>query len=111
MALLESVEVGEEHSFYSDRLGTVACPDMLNAVAFHGEPILVGSHDFFSQQRSTGMGFKQAFMHLFHQMVSLRGIYASKQGCIMVPLIQEFPTQEELACHAPNELLLTIRGP
>ena len=29
----------------------------------------------------------------------------------MVPLIQEFPTQEELACHAPNELLLTICGP
>ena len=57
------------------------------------------------------MGFKHAFMHLFHQMDSLRGIYASKQGCIMVPLIQDFPTQEELACQALDEILLTIRGP
>ena len=29
----------------------------------------------------------------------------------MVPLIQDFPTQEELACQALDELLLTIRGP
>ena len=49
MALLESVEVGEEHSFYSVDLATVACPDMLDAVAFHGEPIVAGCHDFFGQ--------------------------------------------------------------
>ena len=54
------------------------------------------------------MGFKQALMHLFHQIVSLGNIYASKQGCIVVPLIQDFPTQEKLACHVPNELLFTI---
>ena len=50
-------------------------------------------------------------MYLFHQMVSLGGIYASKQSCIVLPLIQDFPTQEELAYHAPNELLLTVCRP
>ena len=49
-------------------------------------------------------------MHLFHQMVSLRGIYASRQSCIVVPLIQDFPTQKELACHTPNEFLLIVCG-
>ena len=49
MALLESVEVGEEHSFYSVDLAAVARPDMLDAVAFHGEPIVAGCHDFFGQ--------------------------------------------------------------
>ena len=29
----------------------------------------------------------------------------------MVPFVQDFPTEEELVCHAPNELLLTICGP
>ena len=55
---------------------------MLDAVAFHGEPIIASSHNLSSQQGSTGMGSKQAFMHLFHQVVSLRGIYASKQSYI-----------------------------
>ena len=52
----------------------------------------------------------QAFMHLFHQMASLRGIYASKQSCIVVPLIQNFPTQKELACHALDKFPLTVYG-
>ena len=56
------------------------------------------------------MGFKQALMHLFHQIVKLGNIHASKQGCIVVPLIQDLPTQEKLACHVPNELLLTIHS-
>ena len=50
-------------------------------------------------------------MHFFHQMVNLGGIYASKQSCVMVPLIQDFPTQEKLARHAPDEFLLTVCGP
>ena len=75
------------------------------------EPIAADSHDFLSQQGSTGMGSKQAFMHLFHQMVNLGGIYASKQGCIVVPFVQDFPIQEELARHAPNKFLLTVCGP
>ena len=29
---------------------------------------------------------------------------------IMVPLVQDFPTQKELACHAPDKLLLTVQG-
>ena len=49
-------------------------------------------------------------MHLFHQMVSLGGIYASKQNCIVVPLIQDFLTQEELACHGLDKLPLIVRG-
>ena len=57
------------------------------------------------------MGSKQAFMHLFHQMVSLRSIYASKQSCVMVPIVQDFPTQEKLAHHFPDEFLLTVYGP
>ena len=28
----------------------------------------------------------------------------------MVPLVQDFPTQKELACHAPDKLLLTVQG-
>ena len=28
----------------------------------------------------------------------------------MVPLVQDFPTQKELARHAPDKLLLTIHG-
>jgi len=36
MALLESAEAEKEHSFYSDRLSIVACPNMLDAVAFYG---------------------------------------------------------------------------
>ena len=69
---------------------------MLDAVAFHGEPIIVSSHNLSGQLGSTGIGSKQAFMYLFHQVVSLGGIYASKQSCIMVPLVQDFPTQKEL---------------
>ena len=49
MVLLENAEVGEEHSFYSVDLVVVARPDMLDAIAFHGEPIVAGCHDFFSQ--------------------------------------------------------------
>ena len=60
MALLETAEVGEEHSFYFVDLAAMARPDMLDAVAFHGEPIVAGCH---------------------------------------------------VACQAPDELLLTIRGP
>ena len=77
---------------------------MLNIVTFHGKPIVSSFHEFLSQQESTGMGSKQTFMHLFHQMVSLEGIYESKQSCIMVPLILDFPTQKELACHALDKL-------
>ena len=57
------------------------------------------------------MGSKQAFMHLFHQMVSLKGIHASKKSCVVVPLVQDFLTQEKLAHHAPDELLLIVCGP
>ena len=56
------------------------------------------------------MGSVQAFMHLFHQMVSPRDIYALKLSCIVVPFIQDFPTQEELARHAPDKLPLTVHG-
>ena len=91
-------------------LAMVACPYMLDAVTFHGKPIVAGSYDLSGQLGSTSMSSKQSFMHLFHQMVSLGGIYALKQSCIMVPLIQDFPTQEELACHASDEFLLTIHG-
>ena len=75
----------------------VACLHMLDAVAFHNEPIVAGSHNFFGQQGPTGMGTKQAIMHFFYQMVSLKGIYASKQSCVVVPLISDFVTQEKLA--------------
>ena len=44
-------------------------------------------------------------------MVSLGGIYALKQICIVVPLIQDFPTQEELAYHVTDELLLNVYCP
>ena len=54
------------------------------------------------------MGSKQALMHLFHQMISLCSIYASKQGRIMVPFIQDFPAQEKLARHVPDELFVTV---
>ena len=50
-------------------------------------------------------------MHLFHQTARLRGIYASKQSCIVVHSVRDFTTQEELACHALDELLLTACGP
>ena len=56
------------------------------------------------------MDSKQAFMHLFHQMVSLWVVYTLKQSCIIVPLIQDVPTQEELAHHVPDEFLLTVCG-
>ena len=49
MALLESAEAKEEHSFYSVDLAAVARPDMLDAVAFHGEPIVAGFYDFSGQ--------------------------------------------------------------
>ena len=91
-------------------VATVTHSHMLNVVSFHGEPIVADSHDFLDQQRSTGIGFNKALMHLFHQMASLEGIYASKQSCIVVPLIQDFPTQEELRHHAPNKFPLTIHG-
>jgi len=68
-------------------LATVAHPDMLDVVAFHGEPIVAKSHDFSGQQGSIVMGSKQALMHLFHQMVNLGGIYALKQSCIVVPFV------------------------
>ena len=77
-------------------LATVTYPYMLDEIAFHGKPIAAESHNFLGRQRSTGMGSKQAFMRLFHQMVSLKGIYASKQSCVMVPFVQDFPTQKEL---------------
>ena len=43
-------------------------------------------------------------------MVSPRDIYALKLSCIVVPFIQDFPTQEELARHAPDKLPLTVHG-
>ena len=92
-------------------LATVTYPYMLDEIAFHGKPIAAESHNFLGRQRSTGMGSKQAFMRLFHQMVSLKGIYASKQSCVMVPFVQDFPIQEKLARHVPNEFLFTIYGP
>ena len=49
-------------------------------------------------------------MHLFHQMVSLEGIYASKQNCVVVPFVQDFPTQEKLARHVTDEFPLTVCG-
>jgi len=42
-------------------LATVARPDMPDAIAFHGEPIVVGSHDLSGQQGSTGIGSKHIF--------------------------------------------------
>ena len=92
-------------------LATVTYPYMLDEIAFHGEAVAAGSHNFLGRQRSTAMGSKQAFMHLFHQMVSLKGIYASKKSCVMVPFVQDLSTQEKLACHVPNEFLFTIYGP
>ena len=62
----------------------MAYPYMLDAVTFHGEPIVASSHNLSVQQGSIGIGSKQALMHLFHQMVSLRGVYALKQSCVMV---------------------------
>ena len=56
------------------------------------------------------MGSKQAFIHLFHQMVNLEGIYELKQGCLVVPLVQDFPTKKELAHDAPDELLPIVCG-
>jgi len=56
------------------------------------------------------MGSKQALKRLFHQMVSLGVIYESKKSCVMVPLIQDFPTQEKLSRHVPDEFLLAICG-
>ena len=72
----------------------MARPYMLDAVALHGVPIVAGSHNFSNQQGSTGMGSKQAFTHLFHQMVNLVGVFTSKQSCIVVPLIQDFPLKK-----------------
>ena len=37
-------------------------------------------------------------------MISLKDIYASKQGGIMVPFVQDFSTQEKLAGHMSNKL-------
>ena len=88
----------------------VARPHMFDSVAFHGEPIVTGTHNFLGQQGSTGMGFKQALKRLFHQMVSLGVIYESKKICVMVPLIQDFPTQEKLSRHVPDEFLLVVYG-
>ena len=48
-------------------------------------------------------------MHLFHQIISLEGIYASKQGRIVVPFVYDFSTQEKLADQAPDKLLFTVR--
>ena len=56
------------------------------------------------------MGSKQASIHLFHQMASLRGIHASKQSCIVVPLIQGVPTQEESTYHVLNKFSLTVHN-
>ena len=56
------------------------------------------------------MGSKQALMHLFYQMASLKGIYASKQSCIVVPLLQDFPIQEELARHVLDKFPLIVHG-
>ena len=83
-------------------LEAVACPHILDVVAFHGEPIVADSHNFLSQQGSTSMGSKQTLM------VSLRGIYASKQRCVVVPFVQYFPNQEKLACHALDEFPLVV---
>ena len=74
-------------------LAMVAHSHMLDAVTFHNEPIIASS--------------MQAFMHHFHQV---GGIYALKQSYIVVPLIQDFPTQKELACHVPDKLLLIVQG-
>ena len=63
-------------------LAMVARSYMFNVVTFHGEPIIANSYNLLGQRGSTGMGFEQAFMHLFHQVVSLRGNYASKQSYI-----------------------------
>ena len=83
---------------------------MLDAVAFHGEPTIAISHNLSGQQGFTSISSKQAFMRLFHQVVSLGGIYASKKTCIMVPLVQDFPTQKELARHALDKFHLTVHG-
>ena len=48
-------------------------------------------------------------MHLFQQVISLRGIYTSKQGRIVVPFVQDFSTQEKLAGHTPKKLLFIVR--
>ena len=47
-------------------------------------------------------------MHLFHQVISLRGLYALKQGRVVVPFVLDFSTQEKLASHALDKLLFTI---
>ena len=75
-------------------LAVVACPDMLDAVAFHGKLIVANSHDFSGQLGSTVMGSKQAFMHFLYQMVRLGGIYASKQSFIVVPLYKTSPLKK-----------------
>lgn len=92
-------------------LATMARPHILDEIILNGEPIVANFHNFLSQYGSTSIGSKQALMHLFHQMASLNGIYASKQGFIAVPLIQDFPTKEKLAHHGPNEYILTTYNP
>ena len=47
-------------------------------------------------------------MHLFHQIISLRGIYTSEQGRIVVPFVQDFSTHKKLAGHVVDKLLFTI---
>ena len=42
-------------------------------------------------------------------MISLRGIYASEQGRIVVPFVQDFSTQEKLAGHVLDKLLFIVR--
>ena len=92
-------------------LAMMAHPHMLNAIILHGEPIVTNSHNLLDQQGSTSIGSEQALMHVLHQKVNLGSIYASKQGCIVVPLIQDFPIQEKLARHALDELLLIVCRP
>ena len=41
-------------------------------------------------------------------MITFRGIYASEQGRIVVPFLQDFSTQEKLVGHALNKLLFII---
>ena len=55
--LLKSAKVDEERSSYLDRVGNGGM-SMFNAIIFHGEPVVTGSHNIVGQKGSTGMSSK-----------------------------------------------------
>ena len=75
-------------------LTSVTSPQMLITVCLHGGPIV--SCPLFSPLVPTRMGSEGTFMQISHNLFRLTLVYTPMQGRIMIALVEDFVTEEEL---------------